>query len=238
MKLIPALSFVILTPFFLSCDQDEGVAATNAPEVDFSGVENPFQEDSIIHAAVAKTFTIEAILRDEVGLKSFRLYYPEWFLDNTILLTEYYPKETLFEYAMSYHFLVPADADPEEDYILTLTATNLGDLSTEREIIVRMDGDYTAPTITNIEPGNNTIHPPQDFHIRFRVQDDEELKYVVFKFPHAGVYDSITSFRGGKAYNYDQPYENLPNGKYDFYIRAVDRFENSREKNVNFSISD
>jgi len=238
MKKIPGILLVCTIIWLISCDGEDGITASEPPGVDFSSVENPFQEDSIIHAAIGKSFTIEALLLDEVGLKSFKLYYPDWYLDNTIDLTEYYPDETLFEYAMSFNFKVPGDVDEEEEFVLKLTATNLGNLQTEKEITVRLDGDYVAPTITDIEPGNNATVASQGFRIKFRVQDNEELKYVVFSFPHANVYDSITSFRGGKAYNYDQPYEGLPDGKYDFYIKAVDMFENSREKNVNFSISD
>jgi hypothetical protein len=234
--------FVFLLVFtltcFTSCDQGEGITASEPPSVDFSSVENPFQEDSLIHGAKGKHFTMEAVLLDAVGLKSFQLYYPEWYLDNTINLTEFYPGETLYEYHMSYNFRVPDDADEEEEFVIKLTATNLGNLYTEKEFILKLDGDYTAPTITDIEPGNNAAVSAQGFRIKFRVQDDEELKYVVFRFPYAQVYDSITSFRGGKAYNYDQPFEDLPDGKYEFHILAVDLFENSREKNINFTITD
>jgi len=221
-----------------SCKKEEGITATEPPHIDFSSVENPFQEDSIIHAAKGKVFSIEALLLDQVGIKNFNVYFPDWYLDNTIELTEYYPDEILFEYKLLFNFQVPGDVDEEEEFILKLTTTNLGKLSSEKNIIVRMDGDYIAPVISGVEPANNSIVSALGFGIKFRVQDNEELKYVVFKFPHENVYDSITSFRGGKAYNYDQAFENLPDGKYDYYIRAVDMFENTREKSVNFSISE
>lgn len=238
MKKIRGILLVCSIIWLISCDGEDGITASELPRVDFSSVENPFQEDSIIHAAIGKSFTIEALLLDEVGMKSFTLYYPEWYLDNTINLTEFYPDETLYEYTMSFNFKVPGDVDEDEEFVIKLTATNLGNLHTEKDIIIRMDGDYTPPTITDIEPGNNATVSSQGFRIKFKVQDNEELKYVLFKFPHAHVYDSITSFRGGKAYSHDQPFEDLSDGKYDFYIKAVDMFENSREKNVNFSISD
>lgn len=238
MKKLFGILWIISTLGLYSCKKEEGITATEPPYIDFSTVENPFQEDSIIHAAKGKTFTIEALLLDQVGIKNFNVYYPDWYLDNTIELTEYYPDEVLYEYDLSFNFRVPSDVDEDEEFVLKLSSTNLGNLSTEKSIVLKMDGDYVAPTITDIEPGNNSTLPSYGFRIKYRVQDNVQLKYVVFKFPQENLYDSITSFRGGKAYNYDQAFEGLPDGKYDFYIRAVDMFENSREKNVNFSISD
>jgi len=238
MRKLFGILWIISTVGLYSCKEEEGITATEPPHIDFSSVENPFQEDSIIHAARGKTFTIEALLLDQVGIKSFNVYYPDWYLDNTIELTEYYPDEILYDYDLSFNFKVPGDVDEEEEFVLKLTTSNLGNLYTEKNVVIRLDGDYVAPTITDIEPGNNSTNPSEGFRIKYRVQDNEELKYVVFKFPHENIYDSITSFRGGKAYSYDQAFEGLPDGKYDFYIRAVDMFENSREKNVNFSISD
>jgi hypothetical protein len=238
MKKLFGILWIISTVGLYSCKKEEVITATEPPYIDFSSVENPFQEDSIIHAAKGKSFTIEALLLDQVGIKSFNVHYPDWYLNNTIVLTEYYPDEILYDYDLSFNFKVPGDVDEEEEFVLKLTTTNLGNLYTEKNVVIRLDGDYVAPVILDIEPGNNSTVSSQGFRIKFRVQDNEKLKYVVFKFPHENVYDSITSFRGGKAYSYDQPFEGLPNGKYDFYIRAVDMYENSREKSVNFSISD
>ncbi len=239
MKHVAAILLLFSMAWLSSCNTSGGeITATDPPVILLSSGESPFQEDSIIHAAVGKTFTVSAELLDVVGMKSFNLYYPDWYLDNTILLTEYYPGETLHEYDMSFNFKVPNDVDPEEEFRLNLTATNLGNLSAQTEVIVRLDGDYIPPSITEVEPGNNSTVLSAGLHIKFRVQDNEELKYVVFWFPEASVYDSITSFRGGKAYSYDESYEFLDNGKYSFSITAVDMFENRREKNIDFTISD
>jgi len=232
-------SIILLTALLLcTCEGDSGITATDPPGVDLSMVENPFQEDSIIHAAPGKTFSVHARLTDEVGLKEFRFFYPDWYLDNTVDLTWYYPDETLYEYDMAFQFRVPADASYEEEFVLQYTATNLGGLSSEKQFLVRMDGDYEAPRIFDVAPANNEILPSDGFRIGFKVSENEELKYVVFRFPAASAYDSVTSFRGGKAFSYDEPFEGLAEGNYDFTIRAVDMFENAREKNVNFLIRD
>ncbi len=237
MKNVVGIFLLVTMAWLQSCEKEGGITASVPPGVAYNSVDNPYQEDSVIHAAVGKTFTIGADLTDIVGLKSFNLYYPDWYLNNTIDLTEFYPNEILYEYAMSFNFKVPSDVDAESEYILKLTATNLGGLYTEKDVSVRMDGDYNAPVISDIEPGNNAILPAAGLRVKFKVKEDEELKYVVFHFPGAGVYDSITSFRGGKAYSYDEPYDHLPEGKFDFTIKAVDMFENTREKSVTFIIS-
>jgi len=237
MKKVVGIILIMSVAWLHSCTKEGGITATHPPDLVFSSGESPFQEDSIIHAAAGKKFNVAAYLTDEVGLKSFNFYYPDWYLDNTINLTEFYPGKTLLEYDLSFNFTVPKDVDPEEEFSLGLTTTNLGGLSSERNVIVRLDGDYNAPVISNIEPGNNAILPSEGLRVKFRVQEDEKLKYVVFYFPGAAVYDSITSFRGGKAYSYDEAYDHLSEGKYSFTIKAVDMFENTREKSVAFIIS-
>jgi hypothetical protein len=83
MKKLFGILWIISTVGLYSCKKQEGITATEPPHIDFSSVENPFQEDSIIHAAKGKTFTIEALLLDQVGIKSFNVYYPDWYLNNT-----------------------------------------------------------------------------------------------------------------------------------------------------------
>ena len=238
MKKISGIILICTAILSYSCENEDVITATKPPDVIFPTGQNPFQEDSILHAAPGRDFTIEATLSDDVGLKSFNILYPDWYLDNTINLTEYYPDTILNEYDLSYHFKVPDDSDEESEYIFSLTATNLGGLSTVREIIVRLDGDYEAPAISNVYPGNNSAVSSFNLRIQFKVQENVKLKFVVLDFPLASVYDSITTFRGGKAYSYDEPYDHLPEGKYTFVIRAVDMFENIREKNVIFTVSE
>jgi hypothetical protein len=238
MKNVTGLLLFLLVLAFVSCDKEEKIVASTPPGVEFSSVDNPFQDDNIIHAAIGKRFTIYARFSDDIGLKDFNLYYPDWYLDNTIDLTHYYSDETLLSYDLSFNFDVPDDVDENEEFHLTLRVSNLGDLYTEQQVIVRLDGDYNAPVISEVLPINNSTVPSAGLRVQFRVQEDEELKYVVFSFPGAMVYDSITTFRGGKAYSYDEPYDHLQAGKYSFSIKAVDMFENTREKNVDFTISD
>jgi hypothetical protein len=238
MKNVAGILLFLLVLGSLSCDNGEEIAATDPPGVVFSSGGNPFQDDNIIHAAVGERFILYADLSDGVGLRSFNLFYPDWYLDNTIDLTAYYPDETLLEYGMSFGFEVPDDVEQDGEFLLQLTVTNLGGLSTEKEIVVRLDGDYNPPDISEVEPVNNAVVSPTGLRIAFRVQEDRELQYVVFRFPQTAVYDSITSFRGGKAFSYDEPFGELSAGKYTYTIKAMDMFDNAREKSVDFIISE
>jgi len=238
MKYVTGIWMAFFVVLLSACEKEESVTATLSPDIEFVTGKSPFQEDSIIHAAKGKKFTIEAILRDEAGLKSFHVYYPDWYLDNTIDLARYYPDQVLKVYDLSYNFTVPGDVDEENEYVIKLSATNHGGLTSQRNLIIRLDGDYEAPKISEIVPGNNATVSASNFSIQFKVQENVQLKYILFEFPFRNVYDSITSFRGGKGYTYNESYNGLPAGSYNFSIKAVDMFENTRERYINFSISD
>ena len=88
--------------------------------------------------------TVTADFSDAVGIKSFNLSYPQWELNNTIDLIEYYPGQQLKTYRMVYNFLIPDDADETQTHGIKLTATNLGDLSSAKMITVVMNGDILS----------------------------------------------------------------------------------------------
>ena len=228
---------VLLLVQATSCGEGPGIVAEVPPMIDLESISNPFQELTTVHAAPGKTLRVEALLTDEVGLKSFNLAYPDWFLDNTVDLTFYYPDSVLKSYHMTFYFQVPGDASETAEFPLNLTATNLGDLTSEVLLTVKMDGDYIAPTIFDVSPSNNEIIASSDFNIAFSVSENVLLDYVIFDFPAGSVYDSVSTFRGGKAYVYEEEFSGFENGNYSFSIKAVDRYENVRIKNVNFLIN-
>lgn len=235
MKKLQLIIICCILAVSYSCQDDEGITATVPPQIKFES-ENPFQEDSLIHAAEGKTFTIEATLTDDVGLKSFTVQKPDWNLNNTVDLTKYYTT-TLNEYKVAYSFGIPYELNADSIYTLKLSATNLGDLSITKEFYIRLDGDYKAPEITDVVPGNNEIISSNDVSISFRIAEDVKMKYVIFELPVLNIKDSITSFKGGKGYNHDEVYTISKNGKYNFKIRAYDMYLNENSKTINFTIN-
>ncbi len=226
------LGLIILS----SCKKDDNITADQPPAVSFISDDMGYQTDNVISAAKGVTMSIKAEFTDPVGIKSFRLTYPDWDLDNIINLTEYYPDEVLTSYTMEFYFFIPDDADDSKSHEMALTVTNLGGMSTELPVIVNLNGDYAAPVVSNISPGNNATVPPDNVTITFDVTDDISLKYVVVEIPAIEVYDSITEFEDPKSYSY---YKQLPepyNDSYVYYIRVADHFNNASLTNVTFNM--
>jgi len=219
-----------------SCQKDDKITAEQPPGISYISDDKGYQVDNVISAAKGVTLTIRAELTDPVGIKSFRLTYPDWDLDNLISLTEYYPGEVLTSYTMEFNFYVPDDADDSKVHELFLTVTNLGDLSSESIISVNLNGDYAAPVVSNLSPGNNATVPPDNVSISFDVTDDISLKYVVVEIPVLEVYDSIIEFEDPKTYSYlkvlDEPYDE----SYAYYVRAADHFNNESLHDVAFNM--
>jgi len=156
MKNFGFILLLIALILITGCKKDDEITASEAPGISFISDENGFQEDDVIRGAQGQTMTIRAELTDDVGIKSFRIFYPEWDLDNTVDVAQYYPDQVLTTYTMEYNFLIPDDADNYKNHEINLTITNLGNLNTETTFTVEMDGDYEAPVITNLYPGNNS----------------------------------------------------------------------------------
>lgn len=236
MKKITLALFVIGMVLVWSCEKDDKISATNPPNIVFNSDENAFQDDSLVHAAPGKQFTVVASLTDDVGIESFTIAKPEWFLDNTVNVADYYRETTLNDYQLMYQFIVPEEVDIEGVYEVQLSAKNLGGLSTKSKFYITMDGDYEAPVISDVNPSNNAVVQANGLSIKFKITENNELKYVLFEFPQENIKDSTTSFRGGKVYSYDELYEHLKPGNYKFKITAVDKFENSKIKEIAFSV--
>jgi len=169
-------------------------------------------------------------------LYACRLYYPEWELDNTINLTEYYPDEVLNSYIMEYNFYIPADADDSNIHEMNLTVTNLGDLSSNVIITVILNGDYEPPVISNIYPGNNSTVPAEDLAIQFEVTDNISLDYIIVEIPNFNYYDSVYIFNDPRSYSYHKNITVNPQETYSFTIRTSDKFGHLAEESVSFNI--
>jgi len=219
-----------------SCKKEDEITAESPPNVEFISDDSGFQQDNVIAGAVGETMNVKAKLTDAVGIKSFSLSYPDWNLGNTIDLTEYYPGQVLYNYTMDYNFLIPADADESKNHELKLTVINLGNLSTTKTITVVMDGDYEAPVISNIIPGNNSTVPGETINVSFDVSDNISLDYVVFEIENFNYYDSIYVFDNPKFFTYSKNINVDPNTTYYYSIKTADHFSNHTLQAVQFNI--
>lgn len=229
------LSAVLFT--FSTCKKEEdNPTATNPPVIEYLSDQYGFQTDNLISGAPGKTMTVRAELKDEVGVKSFRISYPAWELDNTVNVVDYYPNEVLNSYVMEYSFLIPSDADESIPHTMAFEVANMGNLTTNSEIIVLLDGDYDAPVIFNEFPGNNSTVPEDGLTISFEVTDNIALDYVVIEIPSFNYYDSITKFEDPKSYSFEKKINAQPNESYEYYIRASDKYNNYDEKAIVFNV--
>ena len=142
------------------CKKDEDITAELPPDITYLSDDQGYQDEDVISGAPGVKMTIQAEFTDAVGIKSFRLVYPEWNLDNTIDLTEIYPGVVITNYTMEYNFKIPENADESKNHEIALIVTNLGDLSAQGSFTVMLNGDFEAPQITNVYPGNNSTVPP------------------------------------------------------------------------------
>jgi len=218
------------------CKKDDEITASEPPGISFISDENGFQEDDVIRGAQGQTMTIRAELTDDVGIKSFRIFYPEWDLDYTVDVAQYYPGEVLYTYTMEYNFLIPDDADTSISHQINLTITNLGNLNTETTFTVEMDGDYEAPVITNLYPGNNSTVPEEGLKLTFDVYDNIALRYVVVELPSHNLYDSITTFSDPTFFHYQKLFTGQVNETYTYNIRVSDHFDNQIVEDNKFNV--
>jgi len=220
----------------LGCKKEEKITAEFPPEVTYLSDDQGYQQGDVVSGAPGVKMTIRAEFNDNVGIKSFRLVYPEWELDNTIDLTQIYPEEVIKTYTMEYYFQIPADADESKNHEIGLVITNLGDISTNSSFTVMLNGDYEAPVISNVYPGNNSTVPQEGLQISFEVTDNISLEYVVVEIHNFNYYDSITQFSDPKFLSYHKNISVNPAETYSFSIRTSDHFNNSSQQAVSFNI--
>lgn len=233
------LAFVLLglAIILTACKkEDDKITANTPPLISFISDDAGYQQDDVIMGAQGIKMAVRAQFEDEVGIKSFRLVYPEWELDNTIDLSAIYSGQVLTSYTMEYYFDIPADADEYNVHEISLIVTNLGDLSSSSIISVTLNGDYEPPVISNIYPGNNSTVPIEGLQITFDVIDNISLAYVVVEIPEFNFYDSIHQFADPKNYSYQKNITGNAQQTYSFQIRTSDEFNNSVQQGISYTI--
>lgn len=189
-------------------------------------------------------FTMSGKISDKDGISSINLYCPELFLDKTIDLVKLY-SETQYEYNLSYSFTIPED-NKGESFKVKVTVTDLGGRTTEGEILITMDGDYTLPEFTSRYTSDikKAYGDDMTVNVSFSATDDKGLQYLELDIPGLGINErevctSDPELKEGLTecdFNrtITLPYEF---GTYKMYTRAVDLLNNEVVDSCNVIIT-
>lgn len=122
---------VLISAISSSCKKSDSIpSAPNPPKIVMS--------NDVIITTLGADFFMEADLTDDVGLKSFTLRYDDWYLYNTVSLTDpANPKS----YHVKYKFKMP-DTAANKIHSITLTATNIGNNETSNQFKILLNSDF------------------------------------------------------------------------------------------------
>jgi len=218
-----------------------GLSACKDDEPDFPDVTNDPSITlyaSTIHTVQGRVIRLEGTVKDDVGLKSINLNNDNWYLDKTITFST---DSLIKDYDLWYDFIVPAGSPNSDDQVI-ITATNVGGRIYTLHVVVKMDGDFTAPTLAVSSPVDGLILPtvtPNPLDISCTISDSRRLGYFVVKEETLAFYDSI-SFESTATTSYDyQKTLDLPAdpAAYEFAFMVADTAGNTTEKNVVVKVS-
>lgn len=215
------LCIICLVLGMISCDDDDSVSVDSTPEF-----QTIVQE---ISSLPGENFTFEGIVTDPAGIKSVNFKYEPWFLDKTII------KDSLPDsYTISYRFKVPDDAEDFSAHTIPVTITNAGDVATTRNVVVTLDKDISAPTITINSPINGaTVLMGAGNEIDMNIDlADRELAELKIESDLLNETIAIS----GASYNYTNALDVANPGNYTFTITVTDVTGNAATATVSVSI--
>lgn len=211
---------------FSSCKQEDTF-------VDVDG-QSPAMELVTDHVRTeyGKQFTLAGKISDKDGLKSVQLVCLELDLEKTIDLQAIYD-ETKYEYDLSYKFTMPEEVSGNE-FTIKVIVTDLGGRTTEQNVKITLDGDSTAPVISDVNPIDKIVYvllAESNIHnLSFKVTDDKGLSYVKIVIPELNVNETeqIES-EGVKELNFTKSYTLLSENKeYNVEITVADLLGNTQ----------
>lgn len=228
------LLVLIASIFFIGCSDDDGVSY---PDSDMPEI---IVERDQLYSIPNRKFVIKADLKDDLGLKSLKIEIPEFSLDKEI---QFPTSEILTEYQLAYEFLAPAETKKEEKYKVNLILTDVSNNVETKELTLNLDGDFDAPTISNLKPIDGSVFflsDEMDVNIAFDVTDITGIDYVEIKIEKLNISEKI-SLEGVKEYKFDKTYT-IPSelDSYELAITVCDLFlePNEATKKINFTVAD
>lgn len=178
-----------------------------------------------IESGAGHAFTITGELEDKDGIASVNLSCPDLYLDKTIDLIDIYgePKPT---YQLNYSFNLKKD-EIGERFVVKVTVTDVGGRSVSRDVLVTMDGDFSAPAFTASPDKEVTVLIKQQtsFKLSFTATDDRQLDYVLINIPGVeGYADKKVDAGGQSSLTHTEKFA-LPNvaKSYNITLKAVDK---------------
>lgn len=231
MKKIKFLFFLaFFAVLFVGCQDNEP---------DFPSSDNPtlVVATSEIYGAPSKKFEIKAALADDLGLKSVRIQIPELFLDKLITFGT---EPLLTAYNLSYSFEIPADRGTSEAFKIKLTVTDVSDNSVDKEINLRLDGEFDAPAISMITPKEGAVillSTSKEMPVNFVVNDNSGIDYVQVKCDALGINDFVQLTNAPQSYTFNKTYT-LPvvASSYVLTITAKDKFVIPNTGSININV--
>ncbi|MFA9191811.1 hypothetical protein AAGV28_10585 [Flavobacterium sp. FZUC8N2.13] len=233
MKKLKLLQLLIVFSAFLGCENnDPAFPASDNPEI--------VTQSNEIYGGPNRKFEIKASLNDDIGLKTIEIRIPE--LDLIKVIT--FPKDPLTtEFDLNYKFLVPSDKTITETFQIELILTDLSENVVTKNISLRLDGDFVAPTLTNVKPVNNSVvfkTSDTKVPISFHLEDYTGIDTILVSCPELGIND-VVEVGGLKTYNYNKVFS-IPSDlkTYEILITVKDNFltPNQETTKVTFTVAD
>lgn len=208
-------------------------------EADFPSSENPtvVVATTEIYGAPTRKFEIKAALADDLGLKSVRIQIPELSLDKMIT----FATDPLLEsYDLSYFFEVPADRGTSEAFKIKLTITDVSGNAVDKEIDLRLDGEFAAPAISMLTPKDGAVvllSTSNILPVNFVVNDDSGIDYIQIQCAALGIDETVQLQNAPQSYTFSKEYT-LPvtAANYVLTITAKDKFAIPNTGSLNINI--
>lgn len=228
------LSYLFLLTFFVilftGCQEDRpSYPSSDDPTVVVSTNE--------IYGAPNRKFEIKAAFADDLGLKNVRIQIPELSLDKMI---NFSTDPLLTSYDLSYFFEVPSDRGTSEAFVIKLTITDVSGNSVDKNINLRLDGEFNAPAISMITPKEGAVillSSSNQLPVNFVVNDDSGIDYIQVKCEALGI-DEIVQLQGApQSYTFNKTFT-LPitAAEYVLTITAKDKFTIPNMGTLNINI--
>ncbi|MDX1699049.1 MAG: hypothetical protein R3250_00455 [Melioribacteraceae bacterium] len=219
------LLFVFSIILIASCEKDDEITVDSQPE--FTMIEES------ISSLPGRNFSIKATINDPAGVESINLKYEPWFLDKTIIVKDSTPST----YNLDYSFQVPTAAEENSQHTIVITSTNVGGVSTSKDVSVTLDLDDEAPQIIVEKPENGStvlIGEGDEIDFNITVSDNEQLSGFLIE----GGSFSETLEISGTSYQYQNSLNIDETGSYSFNITVTDEAGNQQTESFTVNVLD